>query len=226
MADRRAFEDKYCDLWERWDIKKDIVNYIIRRYTKILKTEGEALENDKFKLPKYFKDRRTDEDYLYDLIDGWLIEDIVCDAWLRARLIDINPNIEVKHMGTNRDRSVQKFDPRKISTEPDFIYSLNKHEIGIELQMARKEISAGYDMKTSKVTRAIKNGHLFLWIIIPKDMYFICDPHVDLKGVKPFSNPLWGGKMVYRLTQEKIMDIGYSHMKDPLNEKYYTKLAL
>ena len=227
MADRRNFEEKHSDLPKRWRIKADLVNYIIRRYVKKLKQELELLKSKEIKLPSFFRDRRTDEEYVYDLVDGWLIEDIVCDAWLRERLIFRDKEIKVKHMGTNRDRTLQKYNPRKITTEPDFEYVTSKgKEVKVELQMARKAIKAGYDMKQSKVTRAEKNGHLFLWVIIPDDIFFIIEPGKDLKGISPTPNHLWGGKLVYHLPKERLNKIGMYNMVDEIPKDLYAVLGL
>lgn len=227
MADRRPFEEKYHDLPRRWGINGDIANYIIRRYSKKLEEELGLLKEHKIKLPSFFRDRRSDEDYVYDLIDGWLMEDIMCDAWLRQRLISRDKNIKVTHMGTNRDRTLQKYNPRKITTEPDFVYITSKgKEVKIELQMARASRKEGYDMKESKVKRAVKNGHLFLWTIIPEDSYFVIDPAIVLKNIKPMTNPLWGGKLVYRLPKEEIQKIGMFNMAEEIPKSLYGMLGL
>ena len=227
MADRRPFEEKYAEIAKRWKISDEIVNYIIRRYTKKLAEELERLKVEDIKLPKFFRDRRTDEDYVYDLIDGWMMEDVVCDGWLRTRLLAIDDKIKITHMGTNRDRTLQKFNPRKITTQPDFIYeaALGK-EIRIELQMARASRKEGYDMKESKVKRARKERNIFLWIIIPEDSFFIIDPDSDLDGVEPISNPLWGGKMVYRLGPAEIQEIGKYPLAGEIPKKFYRFLGL
>jgi len=227
MADRRPFEEKYKELPCRWNIKSDIVNYIVRRYTKKLNEEIKLLKEHKMKLPSFFRDRRSEEEYVFDLIDGWLVEDIVCDAWLRKRLLDVSKDIKITHMGTNRDRTLQKYNPRKITTEPDFIYLSPKgEEVKIELQMARKMRKEGYDMKESKVKRAVKNGHLFLWVLLPEDKYFVIDPAIELRGIKPMSNPLWGGKLVYRLAAEELQHVGLYGMSGDIPEDLYRILKL
>lgn len=218
---------KYSDLSDRWNIDKDIVFYILRRYEKLLISETEKLKSESMKLPKYFKDRRTDEEYIYDIIDGWAMEDIICDAWLRPRLLKINKDIEIKVMGTNRDRIIQKYTPSNITTNPDFIFSFKGKDVGIELQMARSELRNGYDMKDTKVQRAIKNGNYFLWVIIPNDEFFIIDPQKEMVGIKTQPNPLWGGKIVYHISQEFIKNIGgYSKMNEGINDNYVSKLNL
>lgn len=227
MADRRPFEEKYRDLPSRWNIESDVANYIIRRYTKKLEEELELLKEHKIKLPSFFRDRRTEEDYVYDLIDGWLVEDIVCDAWLRRKVLSVNKKIKITHMGTNRDRTLQKYNPRKITTEPDFVYvAPSGEEVKIELQMARKLRKEGYDMKESKVKRAVEKGHLFLWILFPEDEYFVIDPARELKGIEPMTNPLWGGKLVYRLKNERLEKIGVHEMAQEIPESLYGLLKL
>lgn len=224
---RTPFSQKYSDLPQKWKIDEDIVFYILRRYEKLLTSELEKLKTEGMALPKFFKDHRTDEEYIYDIMDGWVMEDIICDAWLRPRMLQINRNIEIKVMGTNRDRIIQKYNPQNITTKPDFIFSLDGKDVGIELQMARRELSGGYDMKETKVKRAIESGHLFLWVIIPNNEYFIVAPSLEMKDKKPQPNPLWGGKMVYHIDQNFIKDIGgYSKMEDKLSDNCMRKLGL
>lgn len=228
MADRRPFHEKYADLPQRWGISDEIVNYIIRRYSKKLEMELRKLKTEKIGLSRFFRDKRTDEEYVYDLIDGWLIEDIICDGWLRNRLLQIDNQITILHMGTNRDRTLQKQHPKKITTAPDFIYRTSSgKEVSIELQMARENRdSSGYDMKESKIKRALRTKAIFLWIILQDDEFFFVDPSEDLKDVRPISNPLWGGKLVYRLSPEKQRVIGRYPMKGPIPSRYHGLLGL
>jgi len=228
MADiRRSFDQKYSELHNRWGIDADLLHYIIRRYEKLLTIENEKVKKETIKLPRHFRDRRTDQEYIYDLVDGWVIEDIICDAWLRPKLLDVNRNIHISIMGTNRDREIQKLDHKKITTMPDFLFTNGEVETAVELQMARKELSGGYDMKVGKVNRAIADNGLFLWVIIPNDEFFIIDPKADMKNISPTPNPLWGGKLVYHITQDFIKSIGgYHKMIAPLNEININKLRI
>lgn len=227
MNIRKNFIDKYERLSIDWNIDEQMVYYIIRRYEKLLLNEIEKLKSGNLKLPKYFKDIRTDDEYIYDIIDGWLIEDIICDAWFRNRILKSLPNAEIKIMGTNRDRIIQTYDSSKISTKPDFIFSNGLEDIRIELQMARKELPYGYDMKETKVQRAINENNLFLWIIIPSNSFFIIDPNKDLKGIIPKPNPYWGNKLVYHFDISLIKTFGGSYfLKDDLPLIYQNKLRL
>ena len=224
---RDSFSKKYEQISSLLNIDNDLVFYIIRRYEKLFIQEVEKLKTEGMALPKYFKDRRTDEEYIYDIMDGWLMEDIICDAWLRPRLLKINQNIDIKVMGKNRDRVIQKYNPNAITTNPDLIFSLNGEEIRIELQMARKILSNGYDMKETKVNRAIQEGNYFLWILIPTNEYFIINAKKDIVNIKPTPNPLWGGKIVYHIDYDFINKIGgLGNMKEELSNFYISKLGL
>ena len=207
---RMPFEEKYFNLAERWRIDPSLVNYIIRLYTKKLEKALSLLsEGRRITLPRYFADRRTDAEYIYDLIDGWLVEDIICDAWLKSRLEQVEPKIKIKHMGTNRDREIQFDSPSRITTKPDFIYQLpNGKEIKIELQMAR-ELRNSYDMKEGKIRRAIKDGNvIYLWILLPSDEYFLLTPTI-FEHREPAPNPRWGGKKVYTVSTNEVKKKGW-----------------
>lgn len=224
---RDSFLNKYKDLPARWNIESDLCFYIIRRYEKLLLEAMTNLAEEKFQLPKYFQDQRSDEEYLYDLVDGWVVEDIICDAWLRPRLMNVRKDIEVKIMGTNRDRVVQKYNPNKITTDPDFIFTFRGRNVGLELQMARKELSNGYDMKVGKVEKAIAASGYFLWVILPINKFFLINAALELKNIKATPNPMWGNKLVYHISQEFInIAGGYSEMNKELSSINISKLGL
>ncbi len=206
---RTPFEDKYSNLAEKWTIDTNTVNYIIRLYAKKLEKALVQLEGKKIKLPKYFNDNRTDSEYIYDLMDGWLVEDIVCDVWLKSRLERIEPRVKIKHMGTNRDREIQFDNPSKITTKPDFVYLLpNGREVKVELQMAR-DLRTSFDMKESKIKRAINDGDtLYLWVLLSSDEYFFLLPSV-FEHREPLPNPRWGGKKVYSISIDEIKRNGW-----------------
>ncbi|RJS73811.1 hypothetical protein CW714_02475 [Methanophagales archaeon] len=202
---RPLFEEKYANLPERWRVDEGLVSYIIRLYTKKLERALSLLvQGKRIKLSRFFADSRTDAEYIYDLIDGWLIEDVICDAWLKTRLEKVNPQIKVKHMGTNRDREIQFESAQKITTKPDFIYETpSGREVHLELQMARQKMTV-FDMKESKVKRAIRDGNtIYLWILLPSDEYFFLDPKI-FEEKDAHSNPRWGGKKVYSISLEEV----------------------
>lgn len=216
---RRPFEEKYSELPERWAVDEHLVSEIISRYSQELMVL--LKEQKKFRLPGYFADRRSDEEYLYDLLDGWLIEDIVYVAWLEPRLKSIEPEVKVNYAGANHDRKV-RFDAfGEITTEPDFVCKFPEgSEVKVELQMARKPRSS-YDMKKSKIERATKAGNIvYLWVLLPTDEYFLLDPGIFV-GREATPNPSWGGKEVYSvyLSEVQANDWGPYQMRSELPER-------
>ncbi|MEM2619359.1 MAG: hypothetical protein QW356_07780 [Candidatus Hadarchaeales archaeon] len=189
-------------------MEERIVFELIEFYTVKL---GEALlhiqSGGRVRLPKFFSDRRTDEEYIYDLLDGWLVEDIIYKGWLPSRLKKAFPNVQISLTGTDKDRVIELENPSKITTEPDFSYSVSTGFRRIELQMARTERDS-FDMKESKINRALREGNvIYMWIIIPTDQYFLLDPKV-FEGKQPISNPAWGGKKVFRISRSEVEELG------------------
>ncbi len=137
---RQPFTQKYADIATRWNIDSSIVVSILERYEVLLAQELEKLKTEKMSLPKFFRDKRTDEEYIYDIVDGWVMEDIISEAWLKSRLMKVNPNIVVQSTGTDSDRVIQKSNSKKITTLPDITFQLDDRDVHIELQMARKAI--------------------------------------------------------------------------------------
>ena len=224
---REKFSEKYSQIARLWSIEEDLVLSIISRYEKLYLQVVEDLGANRIQLPPHFKDRRTDAEYVYDIMDGWLMEDIICHAWLRPRLLKRNPNMDIKVMGSDSDRVIQKYDARSITTLPDLIYSVDGIEKRIELQMARRIISRGYDMKEGKVKRAIQEDNIFLWILIPTNQYFIIDSRKELTNLSPIPNPLWGGKMVYHIDYDFIAkNGGLCLMNEPFSDEYILKLGV
>lgn len=224
---RDSFQNKYSNLSQRWNINTDLVAAILLKYEKQLLVETEKLATQRMQLPKYFKDKRTDQEYLYDIIDGWVVEDIICEAWLKPLLIKRNSAIKINLNGSDSDRVVQKYNANKITTHPDIVFSVNGKDIGIELQMARRTLADGYDMKETKVQRSITNGNYFLWIIVPDNTFYIVHPQSEMKNLKAQPNPLWGNKMVYHISQKFINDIGgYVKINEGITEFYFSKLGV
>jgi hypothetical protein len=222
---RSSFVTKYSDLASRWGIDHAAVSEILHRYDELFALTMASLSRDKMLLPKHFRDNRTDEEFIYDVMDGWALEDIICYAWLRPALLKIDPTAEIRITGTDADRVIQKYNPYAITTKPDFMVNMQGLETTIELQMARTELADGYDMKVPKVNRALQTGSLFLWVIIPADTWFIIDPQKEMAGSEPQPNPKWGGKMVYHITQEFIARTGgYSRMDQGINDRFSSRL--
>jgi len=226
MTDRRPFNRKYSDLFRHWNLDDATVTGLLRQFDERLRKETDRLKTQPFAIDKYFWDRRTTSEYLYDLIDAWLIEELVANVWLKQRLKEMNVNISLELNGTDKNRLVEKNINENISTEPDLLLKWENRSQPVELQMARRELKNGYDMKETKVKHAQRLHSLFLWIVLPRSEFFIINPIHDLTGILPFENKAWGGKRVYRISQEKIKSLGYYKMSKIFTEDILTKLGM
>lgn len=220
---RMPFEEKYSTLPERWNVNQTLVTYYLRYYSKRLEEELRRLNQlDKIDLPEYFADRRTDPEYIYDLIEGWLLEDLVVFAWLESRLKEVNPGISIEHFGTDRNRKVQFKDPSKISSKADFVCELpDGRRTKIELQVSR-EYRESYDVKENKIKRALREGGvLFLWVILPMDKYFFLLPSI-FESKPAVENPYWDGKLVRTVSISEVEERGWGPylMREPLSDTF------
>lgn len=226
MADRRPFIQKYSSLSKHWNVNGETVSFFLNQYDERLKQENERLKTQPFTIDKYFWDRRNTSEYLYDLIDAWLIEDLIANLWLKQRLNERNKNISIQLNGTDRNRLVEKKVNEKISTQPDIMLDWDSGFQPVELQMARRELKEGYDMKETKVKHAISFGSVFLWIILPRAEFFIVNPLNNLKDIAPFENKAWGGKRVYRISHERIKQMGCHNMNEVFTDAVFRKLGV
>ncbi len=226
MTDRRSFIQKYSLLPKQWNVNAVTVSEYLKQYDKRLQKEIERLKTQPFTIDKYFWDRRNTSEYLYDLIDAWLIEDLIANVWLKQRLNELNKKVSIQLNGTDRNRLVEKKINENISTQPDIMLDWDTGFQPVELQMARKEMKEGYDMKETKVKHAISFGSVFLWIVLPSSEFFIVNPVSDLKDISPFENKAWGGKRVYRISQEKIKQIGSHNMNEMFTDDILGKLSM
>ena len=67
---RAAFSEKYGSLAERWKICGNHVGKLIDKYSNTFTHERQQLKQNEFCLPKFYKDRRTDEEYPSSFQDG------------------------------------------------------------------------------------------------------------------------------------------------------------
>ena len=220
--DRRLFTEKYPDIAKAWGLEghEPQIKSIVCGYSGKYERELPLVQNGEIKLDKYYQDNRQPEEYFYDVLDAWVVEDIA-EIWLKERLSKLNPAFVVGRLGSDKDRIFQTRDSYKITTNADFVCSLNGFKRKIEMQMSRRSRRT-YDMKKGKVERAFREGILFLWFVIPENAYFFCDPNKDLKDVKPTCNPDWG-KDTYLLASSAVK---HYLVRDDFGEEVYEILGL
>lgn len=182
------YYEKYSEVSDLWGINKDVVVEVINKYS--IKLIEELLDDTPWDLPKYFKDRRTNEEYLNDLLEGQMMEELIV-RWF------ISKGYNAKRAGADADGIVQR-NSVKITTTAD----LDVEGRSVELQMARKRLQS-YDVKEGKIKRALKNNTTIMFLLLKEDNYFIIDPNKHLEGAKLYPNPRYGGKMCYNFKVEK-----------------------
>lgn len=213
---RIPFLEKYVTLPERWGIDEEKAKRLMELYWLIF----EQNKSLKIELPKdSFQDIRTDVEYIYDLIEGWLFEDIIFSLWLPRKIHSLYPNLYFKVLwaGSDRNRVLQSKDHKKITTKPDVMLVTQDSKVNIELQIARQPRMV-FDMKTTKVNRAkfSKIPTVFLWILVPSDSYFVLDPNIlEERFIR--KNSSWGNKEVYSINIYQVKELcGIYSMKDDL----------
>lgn len=191
-TDRKDFYTKYIRLSEDWNLDERVVLKVISEYS--LKLANELLDETEWTLSRFFRDTRNDEEYLFDIIDGQLIEAMIVE-WFKSKGYDAYRN------GTDSDGKIVRSGRAKITTKAD----LKVNGRPIEIQMSRNTLDS-YDVKEPKINRALKNNTLIMFIV-PGDRYFVIDPKKDLDKAKLYANPRFGGKMCYNFNVEKYYNM-------------------
>lgn len=208
--------DQYNDISKKWNIKDGdkTVSSLVKKYKKIYKQAIDKLNElrEARSFSPYMRDRRTPEKYIEDLVEAWLVEDIILQVWLTQRLkklfpIKEYPDFKIVNMGTDLDRKVQftaKMIRANVTTAPDFLLVVQGRTKPIEFQFSRTSLKE-YDMKEGKVNRIDKGRNLvFLWYIQPEDKFFFVDPKWLKETREPVVNFLWGGKMTYKVKSDEV----------------------
>jgi len=191
------------------NLNKKTTNNILTKYERKFKKACKDsnilgyLENAKFR-----RDIRTSEQYLYDLYDGWLLEDCVF-----LKLQNIFGKSNVSMVGKDSDRKVQK---SKVSADPDFKININNEEKFIQLKTAARRFNE-FNIKKESWARP----NLILFYIIDEGNFFLVDPnnkkHIRNVDLKP--NPKWGGKPCFTFYKSKVEnDIGIGNIDKILKD--------
>jgi hypothetical protein len=104
---------------------------------------------------------RTWEEYVYDIIDGWITEDLI-QLWLKKS------NIYVYRDGCDANRQIHRT-ACKVDSTADF---RDEDGFPIEIQQSISE-RPSYIIRIWKAKRIIIEGGIILYIIPSKNKYFI-----------------------------------------------------
>ncbi len=168
----------------------------------------ERVRDNKIKLGRDFKDHRTDVEYVYDVIDGWLVEELVF-LWFQKYVISRWPQVTIEFAGADKDRVFQTENAVIITTEPDFIFKIAGSSLTqrVEVQYAGWA-RASYDMKEPKVQRGKREPgtSLIMWFVLfdTPGLFFFVDPVKDLFESDRIRHEKWD-KPVYRLPDSRVL---------------------
>lgn len=198
MKQRIAFSSKYKDLYKQWGLPKHKMDHIICKKEQQL--VNEILDNEAFVISNYYRDNRNDHEYVYDILEGRLIEELLV-------LFFTAKDLKVKRAGSDADDKIHRNKGEKITTKPDLIVN----GIHIEVQFSSMGRREYYHIKKGKGNRVLR-GQNIVMIVVDDDYIIITKDNLSGCPVKP--NPAWFGKECYWfLAEEK----DYNNMKEDVD---------
>lgn len=190
---RISFYDKYKYLHNDWNLDEIETLEIINDYS--FRLVDELCDDEIWNISNFFRDNRTNDEYIYDILDGQIIEEFVC-SWFRRR------GYKAIRNGSDANGKLVRNQSSKITTKPDLLVD-NKC---IEIQMSRNGRLKHYHIKYNKGIKILNKLNTLMMIV--GNEYFIVDSELISKCVI-VNNGLWGGKECYQLSE---CDITYKDM--------------
>ena len=180
MRKRSEFLSRYRNKEQAWNINgATLSGILINANCQLIE---ELLDMTPFTISNYHRDSRTDHQYIYDLLDGRIIEDLIIE-WLKTK------GRKVKRAGTDANGIIHRNKGKKITSD----FDLFDTEIGkIEIQMSN-QLRKIYHVKEYKGKRLLNEGGQLYFIILVNNTYFIIKTE-DLKGLDIKYNPAWSKK--------------------------------
>ena len=194
---------------------------------KILSNKYNWTEEDDNLIKPYFsgfkKDKRTYRDYAFNVLTGWLTEDVV--------LMSLNCNDDnFKINGCDYSRNV--LEHRTISNSPDFV-STKEPKIYLELQTNYQknqeqcfwEINKKIDLRNNKLPNMIElsktNSVFLVGLIVAKSRFFIIPISTKTQFHTEENNHFFGGKKTrYIKLDDRIM----YHRLNKISTMFWSKL--
>lgn len=202
-----SLKEKYKSIGSRWELPNDIVLELVSRHEKEFE-RWKYLGFDNLLNLTYHRDRRTPEEYAYDIVEGWLIESLLAE-WLKKIVTKLDPKAEVTINGSDKDRRI-KIKLTDITTIQDVLITWsNGTRKKVEIQSSRKGRRKSYDHKKGKVKRAFEDNSVFLWVNSLEDEIFMVHPDDLRTNSRKKPNFAYGGKETYEffLPEERYVDI-------------------
>lgn len=183
-----TYYEKYIGIHKRWKLNelevKEILDDAFERLVE------ELIDPTPWNLHKGFRDIRNNDEYLYDIIDGRVIEDLLV-LWYQT-----NGN-RAKRVGFDSDNRIVRNGSAKIVTGAD----LEVNGKLVEVQISRNGKRSVYHIKKHKGDNILKGINTLQFIV--GDEYFIVDDNL-LSKCPLEANPAWGGKKTYAISNSLI----------------------
>lgn len=201
---RIAFSSKFKNLSQVFQIQPSSLSDFLKGYELQYQSAVKEMQDEKFSFN--LRDNRTVSEYLYDLCEGWIMEDLI--AWKIQQLLSEKGNYQVKLNGCEVSQSGRKIITTKINSKSDLVVVGNTEQ-KLEIQFANADRSS-YDIKENKVKQAKKEKALIFVYSLPLSQGFLVDAlsPVHMRVAQLISNPGWGGKQAYRFSKQDIPSLG------------------
>lgn len=182
-----TYYEKYIGIHKRWKLNELEVKEILdRAFVQLIE---ELADDTPWNLHKGFRDIRTNDEYVYDIIEGRLFEDLLV-LWYQSR-----GNV-AKRRGFDSDNRIIRDNKTRITTGAD----LEVNGKLVEVQVSRSGKRNKYHIKKNKGNR-ILNGENVLQFIV-EDEYFMVGQK-EIAEASIIRNPCYGGKECYELVNIK-----------------------
>lgn len=179
-----TYYEKYKELYRRWKLDKAEVDKILdRAFNQLIE---ELIDSTPWELSYYYKDVRTYDEYVYDLIEGRLFEDLLI-LWYQN-----NGNI-AKRVGSDANNHIIRDSANRISTDAD----LEVNGELIEVQVSRNGKRGNYHIKKNKGDKILEGINKLMFVV--GDEYFMVGAD-EISKAPTIKNPYFGGKLCYEIT--------------------------
>jgi hypothetical protein len=211
---RIAFTLKFKNLSQTFQINSQSLNSFLKNYEQKYIQAVKDLQSTNFSYG--LTDTRKVHEYLYDLCEGWIMEDLIC--WKLKNLSQ--GSYSVKMNGCEISESGRKILTNKISSKSDLLIKGNKRTQKLEIQFANKDRNT-YDIKETKIKEAQKEQALVFVYSLPLEKGFLIDPlsPAQMQASSLINNQGWGGKLSYQFYKEDIQKIGGFISLEELSQK-------
>jgi hypothetical protein len=181
---------------DRFPLGKSTIEEICHKYSNKYKTDSKNEEILSYLQDSSFRrDKRTPEEYCYDLCEGWLIEDffLLCfNKYLKDATIALS--------GIDKERKIVS----TVTSDTDFTITTNNENINIQLKFAN-QLFKEINLKPSKHDN--QENYYILFYFGKENQIILFKPKekIDKQELTLTKNARWNDKLTYCLTKETVL---------------------